>query len=134
MSFAPADADANKVYQAGFWTMLLGGFFTLPVVLPSLQNNVRGASAPLLIVEGVGLTLIGISEMIVYKSNDSRTQDKLRSSGLTMLGLGIGALGIADAMTTDKIIPLVFSGSLIVTGGLCVGLAEDRAKLVKWKE
>jgi len=130
----PVNTQANDVFQVGFWLMAVGGTLSLGWTLPALRTNINGAFTPLLVVEGVGLTLVGISQLMTYQSKDSRTQDKLRASGLTFLGLGIGALGIADAMTSDKIIPLAFSGITLTTGALCVGLADDKANLVKWKD
>ena len=135
MSLLPPDkTQANTVYQIGFWTMTLGGTFSLAWTLPALNTQAPHAFSPLLLVEGLGLTLIGVSQIMRYQSNDSRTQDKLRASGLTFLGMGLGALGVADTVTTDRFIPLTASGILLLTGGLCVGLADDTAKLVKWKD
>lgn len=133
MSLIPQEnTQANTVFQVGFWTMGLGGTLALGWTLPALQNNAPHALAPLLLVEGAGLSLIGISQLMSLRA--SRTQDKLRASGLTLLGMGIGALGVADTMTSDRMIILTASALLLVGGGISVGLADDTAKLVKWKD
>jgi hypothetical protein len=131
----PTNTQANNVYQAGFWIMTLGGVATLPVVLPSINNANNGALAPLLIVEGVGLTLVGISQLMVHV--DGSPRDKLRASGLTVLGLGIGSLAvpsIANSAVDNLTIPLVISGVLLTAGAVSLGLADDKANLVKWQD
>jgi len=129
-----SNPEADKVSVASFYIMLVGGFVTLPYVLPNLQNNNNGALAPLLFIEGVGLTLEGVAQMMIYQSNASKTRDTLRASGLVFLGLGIAGLGIVDFMTTDRFYLLTLSGITVTAGALCVGIAEDRGNLVKWKD
>ena len=128
MSRSPED---TYFYIPAVVTMIGGGTLALAWTLPAIQNNAPHAVAPLLFVEGLGLSLLGAGKIVYLKAKAS-PREKLRASGITLLGLGLGVLGITDMLTIDRTVPLIAGTALLLSGAVATGLAEDSGNLMNW--
>jgi hypothetical protein len=116
------------------WLIMAGGAVPLLAGISAVQNgnNDDWLFSPFIIQEGLGLTLNGIGTQLDTAKNAS-SRDKLNVAGRILLGLGLISLGgTAFVPITNRLIPRLVTGSLMLSGSLCLGLAEDKANLLKW--
>jgi len=116
------------------WLIMAGGALPLMMGVFAVQNgnNEDWLFSPFIIQEGLGLTLNGIGTQL-DTAKDASSRDKLNVAGRILLGLGLTSLGgSAFIPPTNRLIPRLVTGSLMLSGSLCLGLAEDKANLLKW--
>jgi len=119
------------------WMIMGGGFVPLMGGFFSLRNNANAPLSvftPVLMVEGLGLTLNGVGLQLNTSPNPS-LQDRFNIAGRLMLGLGLFSLGTTFLLDNDyQLIPKALSGTLMISGAVCLGVAEDKANLIKWAQ
>jgi len=135
MSLKSEPSTGDRVIVTS-WMIMGAGMIPLALASVAIQNGYSSLSVytPVLMVEGVGLTLNGVGVQLQTAPTPS-LQDKLNIAGRLMLGLGLFSLGTTLLLDNNyQFIGKAVSGTLMISGAVCLGVAEDKANLIKWAQ
>lgn len=126
----------DRVIMSGWIIMGLGGVLFGAVAGGAIRQNYPQVSldayTPFIMFEGIGLTLNGVGVQL-NTAPDPSLQDKFNIAGRLLLGLGITSLSLVPVIP-DQLILKLATGTLITSGAVCLGIAEDKANLLKWSQ
>jgi hypothetical protein len=133
-----APMPTSKLQEAGLYIMVIGGASgtILGLVGPPAVSPLAGSI--ILFSQGFGLLLSGVGDLRDREATlyDLNIRANLDASGKILLGNGLMLTTVPLMMPLpleDNKYLLTFILSLIASGSICLGLAQDKGNLMNWK-
>jgi hypothetical protein len=133
------EEDGQIMEKVGIYTVIGGSAFMLSCInfLIAIQFDTQARRVltvlPITII-GVGTSIIGGGRLL---QRNKTSRDFVEASGLVLLGTSIITVPLTLVLIDDlaSYQRVIFAElELGILGALMVGLAEDRANIVKWKD
>ena len=133
------EKDGQTMEKVGIYTAIGGATLILSFMNILIANQFEGATKRVLMVLpisiiGGGVSIIGGGRLL---QRNKTSRDFVEASGLILLGTSIITVPLTLVLIDDlaSYQRVIFAElELGILGALMVGLAEDRANIVKWKD